>query len=105
MDIDQARILFRNTETVTPEEVQRAVLKAQTEPGAARALWDILLVAHDTDENLRLAFSLLLQSVLIDQISYQVGNDDTYALVIGRRIATILEQITGAIQPHHVQTA
>src|SRR3712207_5851088 len=105
MDINAARSLFRNADTVTAEEVQRAVLNARIEPEAARDLWNILLNAQDTDENLRLAFDLLLQSVLIDQISHQVGSDDSFALVIGRRIATILEQITGVVQSQHVNTA
>ncbi len=83
-------------EVIDPDNVEEAIATAQratSDPAAARALWELLLAGHVSDERFRTALQWILESVLVDLINNRIVGDDEFALVIGRRIATLLEQM------------
>ena len=105
MDTDQIRKLFRTEDAATADEYARTAVEAQTNPEAARALWDVLLALQGADRDFGLLLQLLLNSVLIDTISERMGQDDAYALMIGRRLTALMEQTAPPLRGRRAKTA
>lgn len=85
--------LFEGTEVATGEDAINLLLRAGTNPDAARTLWQSLLSNNTADERLEMALRWILESAIIDQIANRISGDDEYAVVIGRRINTLIEKI------------
>jgi hypothetical protein len=75
------------------------------DPDVARALWDALVAAGSKDATASMVLQWVFESVLVDMIGHHVQTDDTYALVIGRRIASTLKRISQAAPANTVTTA
>ena len=105
MDITTAQKLFPTLDRRQVEEAVKKIVNAQIDPDAARSLWHLLLSTNATDDRFRSALQWVLESVLIDQITNRMDNNDDYAIIIGRRITTILEAIGRSESEEHPKTA
>jgi hypothetical protein len=93
MDSTIIEKLFQDSPSVTLGDAVHLVSMARTDPNIARMLWQSLLSSNLTDERLGMAFHWLLESVVIDQIANRISDDDEFAVVIGRRISSLIEQM------------
>jgi len=105
MDITVARKLFRTLDRLRSEEVVKTIVTAETDPDAARSLWNLLLSTHTSDDRFHIALQWVLESVLVDYVTNRMDSSDEFAVVIGRRIATILEVIGRSESEEHPKTA
>jgi len=97
--------LLQSLDTSATGEPTKGLTRARTDPEAARKLWQLLLTNNTSDEQVRAVLEWILESVLVDQITNHMGNSDEYALVIGRRISTLLERVARLQHEPQAKTA
>lgn len=94
MDSTVIEKLLQDRDAVTPRDAVNLVSMARTDPNTARMLWQRLLSNNVEDERLAMVLHWLLESVVIDQITNRISNDDEFAVVIGRRISRLIESMS-----------
>lgn len=99
MKPDDTRKLYRAESAATSREAAQTAREVATNPEAARQLWGVVCAMAPTDAEFALLLQAVIQSVMIDSIHNNMQRSDEYALVIGRRITTLME----AMKPGSLQ--
>lgn len=81
---------FQDRDEDSKRYAHRAAQRVSTDAEAAREMFHTLIGMSVEDPEFRLLFRTLLDSCLIDSITNKMQFDDAFALVMGRRIVTLM---------------
>lgn len=96
MKPEDIRKLYRRESAATADEAGQTAQEAATDPEAARNLFQVVLAMQSEDPQFKALLQAVIESVVIDWIANNMQKNDEFALVIGRRILTLMDAMKPA---------
>lgn len=96
---EDIRKTYKRESAASREEAASTAREVETDPEAARNLFQVVLAMSSTDREFSNLLHAIIESVVVDWIHNNMARDDEFALVIGRRITTLMDAMKPGWRP------
>lgn len=105
MTPEEIRRLYRRESAATDAEATQTLQDVATNPETARQMFQAICALAVEDHSFQTVLRAVLDSVLLDIVTNSMQANDEFALVVGRRLAHMMDAVKPAVRAGRYRTS